>query len=248
MRTMSAESVDMVLTSPPYDNLRDYKGYTFDFEQTAQQIFRVLKPGGVCVWVIGDATVKGSETGTSFHQALHFMEKGFLLHDTMIYEKSGIPFPSKTRYNQTFEYMFVFSKGKPKTVNLIKDKPNVMAGQERKNTRQRTKDGWSTSKGWSIGEFGVRNNIWRYKTGMYKSTKDVEAFKHPAIFPEELARDHILTWTNKGDTVLDPMCGSGTTLKMALTTGRVPIGIDISEEYCEIARKRLTMNQPTKDV
>lgn len=239
--SLESETIDLVLTSPPYDNLREYNGFQFDFRSIAKQLYRVLKPGGVCVWVIGDATVKGSETGSSFRQALYFMECGFNLHDTMIYEKSGIPFPSSVRYNQSFEYMFVFSKGKPKTINLIRDKVNVMAGESRKNTRQRTKDGWAKSEGWSIAPFGIRSNIWRYKTGMNKSTKDKCAFEHPAIFPEELAKDHIISWSNEGDTILDPFNGSGTTTKLALQLNRQFIGIDVSEEYCKIAKVRTFM-------
>ncbi len=239
LKTLDSESVDMVLTSPPYDDLRSYIEYDFDFPKTAFQIVRILKPGGVCVWVVGDATSDGSESGSSFKQALLFMNLGLSLHDTMIYEKSGIPFPSSVRYNQCFEYMFVLSKGKPKTINLIRDKKNVMAGESRKNTRQRTKDGWAESTGWEIADYGIRDNIWRYKTGMYKSTKDIAAFEHPAIFPEELAADHITSWSSPGDLVLDPFNGSGTTTKMAKQLGRRYMGIDISEEYCEIARKRL---------
>jgi site-specific DNA-methyltransferase (adenine-specific) len=242
LRDFPNECIDMVLTSPPYDNLRDYKGYTFDFEGLAKELYRVLKVGGVVVWVVGDAVVNKSETGTSFKQALYFKEIGFNLHDTMIYEKSGIPFPSMTRYNQSFEFMFVFSKGKPKTVNLITDKKNSMAGESRKKIKQRTKNGFSKSEGWTIKDFGIRNNIWKYKTGSNKSTTDNLAYKHPAIFPEQLAQDHINSWSNEGDIVLDPFNGSGTTTKMAKILGRKYIGIDISEEYNQIAEKRLSQD------
>lgn len=158
----------------------------------------------------------------------------------MIYEKSGIPFPSFNRYNGIFEYMFVLSKGKPKTVNLITDKVNIMAGASREKVQYRTKDGFQESAGWTIKDFGVRNNIWRYKTGSNKSSTDSVANEHPAIFPEKLAEDHIISWSNEGDVVLDPFNGSGTTTKCAKYLKRQFIGIDISQEYCEIAIKRLS--------
>jgi site-specific DNA-methyltransferase (adenine-specific) len=251
MKTLEDKSIDMVLTSPPYDNLRDYKGYTFNFEGIAQQIFRVLKDGGVCVWVVGDATIKGSETGTSFRQALYFKEIGFNLHDTMIYEKTGCPFPEQNRYYPIFEYMFVFSKGKPKTVNLIKDRNNVYSGEKvaRKN-HQRNKDGsvsentaYRNNRDKVIKETGVRFNIWRVT-----SSRNVNsgAGNHPAIFPEKLAEDHILSWSNKGDTILDPMAGSGTTLKMAKKNNRNYIGIEISSEYIDIINKRIAEHNCNK--
>ena len=244
LKEMPDASIDCVITSPPYDNLRVYNGYSFNFEDIARQLYRVLKDGGVVVWVVADATINGSESGTSFKQALFFKYIGFNLHDTMIYQKTGIPFPSKNRYLQCFEYMFIFSKGKPKTVHLLEDRENATAGQTRKSRKYRRKDG-SFVKGSdkAIKQTGVRLNIWKYQTGQYKTTKDLEAFKHPAIFPEKLAEDHILTWTNDGDTVLDPFMGSGTTGKMALLHNRNFIGIEISKEYLDIAEKRINGGQ-----
>jgi len=250
MRGMDAASVDMVLTSPPYDNLRTYNGYTFDFESTAREIQRVLKPGGVCVWVVGDATVKGSETGTSFRQALFFKEIGMNLHDTMIYRKNSLTFPDKNRYYQCFEYMFVFSKGKPNTANLIQDKVNKQAnktitGNYREIDGSLKEMSGSKNKR-SIKEKGVRWNIWDYNTGWKHSYSEDFLRGHPAIFPKKLAEDHILSWSNEGDTVLDPFLGSGTTLLAAQELNRNGIGIEISEEYCEIARKRLS-TPPTQN-
>lgn len=223
-------SIDLTVTSPPYDNLRTYKGYTFDFEAIAQQLWRVTKPGGVVVWVVADATINGSETGTSFRQALHFMSLGFNLHDTMIYEKSGAAYPDSNRYWQAWEYMFVFAKFQPKTTVLLRDRPNkyvgVMGGNGRGGLCKRD-------------ENGIRYNIWRYATGRDNSTLDRDAYYHPAIFPEPLARDHIISWSNPGDVVLDPMMGSGTTGKMAVQTGRRFIGIDIAAEYVALARERI---------
>ena len=237
--------IDLAVTSPPYDNLRDYEGYEFDFEAVAAQLWRITKPGGVVVWVVGDATVNGSETGTSFKQALFFMQCGFNLHDTMIYQKTGTHMPSPNRYLANFEYMFVFSKGGPGTFNPIKDRKNRFRERWGKGRTVREKDGSFSQRGNRIAdEFGIRFNIWKYSSGHGYTTKDNFAYEHPAMFPEALASDHILSWSNPGDIVLDPMCGSGTTLKMAKQTGRQFIGIDISEKYCAIARKRVEGAQP----
>jgi DNA modification methylase len=240
MKTMPNEYIDCVITSPPYDGLRDYKGYSFNFEGIASELKRILKVGGVIVWVVGDQTVNGSESGTSFKQALFFKEIGLNLHDTMIYEKNGSPYPETNRYYQSFEYMFVFSKGKPKTANLLNDRKNRWAGSWGKQST-REKDGTLTRREKSSSdEMGVRFNIWRINSGYGRSTKDEIAYQHPATFPESLPADHIKTWTNEGDVVLDPMNGSGTTTKIAQYLGRNFIGIDISKEYCEIANKRLS--------
>lgn len=244
MKQFPEESIDLIVTSPPYDNLRNYKGYKFDYKAIIDELYRVTKKGGVVVWVIGDAVINGSETGSSFRQALYFKEVGFLIHDTMIYEKNSTPYPASVkgnRYSQIFEYMFVFSKGKPKTSNLIADKKNKWAGDTNWGKRkERQKNGeLKEAKNIVVKKYGVRNNIWKYNTGAGYTTKDEIAFKHPAIFPEKLVADHIKTWSNKGDIVLDPMAGSGTTLKMAESLDRKWIGIDISKEYCEIARQRI---------
>jgi DNA modification methylase len=239
-------SIDVVVTSPPYDNLRDYKGFVLVFPDLLRQLYRVLKRGGVVVWVVGDATVKGSETGTSFRQALAFLDAGFCLHDTMIYEKNTSSFPAKrdgTRYTQIFEYMFVFSKGKPKTAHLLCDKPNKWAGHTNWGTNtNRLKDGTleTTTDIKPVPEFSPRNNIWKYNVGKGFNSSDKESHEHPAIFPEKLAEDHILTWSNAGDVVLDPFCGSGTVCKMAKKHGRIYIGIDISPEYCALAERILS--------
>ena len=236
-------SIDLTITSPPYDNLRDYEGYEFSFERTAEQLYRITKNGGVVVWVVGDATIKGSETGTSFRQALFFMDIGFNLHDTMIYQKDNPPpVGGSNRYYQAFEYMFVFSKGKPKTFNPLMQKRRNKWNDKR-TTRYRgvtrNKNGEFVKKQVPINEVVKGQNLWKYMVGGGISTMDKEAFKHPAIFPEKLAEDHILSWSNVGDIILDPMCGSGTTLKMAKMNNRKYIGIDISPEYCEIARSRV---------
>ena len=234
------QSIDLVVTSPPYDNLRTYGGHTWDFEGLAAELWRAIKPGGVVVWIVNDATVDGSETGTSFRQALHFKEIGFRLHDTMIWERES-QYPDAARYYAGFEFMFVFSKQAPKAVNLIADKPNSTFGQAVGGSN-RQPDGSRTRpacEGQAIKQYGVRYNVWKVQKGFAKTTTDAMAFEHPAMFPEALARDHILSWSNEGDTVLDPFSGSGTTLKMARLMGRKGIGIEIHERYCEIAAERL---------
>ena len=232
MKEMPKNFIDLTVTSPPYDNLRTYKGYIFNFKGIAKELFRITKQGGVVVWVVGDETINGSETGTSFKQALYFKEIGFNLHDTMIYQKKSCythDYKNK-RYKAIFEYMFVLSKGKPKTYNEIKDEPILNAGNIYKGGKGRNRNGdLRKSKEFKMGIFQARYNIWRISAD-HRSN-------HPAIFPEQLANDHILSWSNKGDIVLDPMCGSGTTCKMAKKLGRKYIGIEISPEYCEIARR-----------
>ena len=237
MKRMPDNFIDLTVTSPPYDGLRTYNGYSFDFESIAKELYRVTKQGGVVVWVVSDATIKGSETGTSFRQALFFMECGFNLHDTMIYEKQN-PIPlTHNRYEQYFEYMFVFSKGKPKTFNPIKIACKTSGTYtHRRNTGRvaeaatRNRDEISTVK-----EDKYKGNIWTYVVGSKKG----ETGTHPAPFPEQLANDHIISWSNEGDLVYDPFMGSGTTAKMAMLNNRNWIGSEISEEYCKIIEERL---------
>jgi len=238
MKDIPDGSVDLTVTSPPYDNLRTYNGFSFDFESLAKELYRVTKQGGVVVWVVGDATIKGSETGTSFKQALYFKEIGFNLHDTMIYEKVGLSFPDSNRYYQMFEYMFVFSKSVPKTFNPIKDRQNISAGRD-VNGKDRNKDGTfkeRTGAGNIIKPYGTRFNLW-------KVPNQKRWINHPAPFPEQLANDHILSWSNENDTVLDCFMGSGTTGKMAKLLNRNFIGIELDEKYFEIAKKRIEEEQ-----
>ena len=247
MKKLEDNSIDLVVTSPPYDNLRDYKGYILDINGIIEELYRVVKHGGIVVWVVGDATINGSESGSSFKQALKFMDTGFKLHDTMIYEKNTSSFPARRdskRYTQIFEYMFVFTKGKIGTGNLICDKENKWAGHTNwgKNT-QRGKDGIlkETSNIKPVPKKSPRNNIWRYVVGGGFGTKDKTAYKYPATFPEQLATDHIISWSNESDVVLDPFIGSGTTAISCISNNRNYIGFEISEEYCELANKRIEM-------
>ena len=230
--------VDLTVTSPPYDNLRTYNGYSFDFEAVAKELYRVTKQGGVVVWVVGDATIKGSETGTSFRQALFFKEIGFNLHDTMIWNKGQFSAVGalQTRYCPVFEYMFILTKGKIKTFNPIKDKHNKSRGQKItggiRQVNGAIKD--KSTRGNIIAEYGQRFNIWDMAP-----QRQVGEDVHPAPFPEQLAQDHIISWSNEGDLVYDPFLGSGTTAKMAILNKRNWIGSEISKEYCEIAEKRI---------
>lgn len=230
LKQLPAECIDLTVTSPPYDNLRTYNGYTFDFETIAQELYRVTKRGGVVVWVVGDATVNGSETLTSFKQALFFRECGFNVHDTMIYQTDKPPM-NDNRYQAEFEYMFVLSKGKPKTVNLILEN-TLNPGGKRGTYRQANGDLKNAFHKKPTGDKKVRGCIWYYPSGG-------SDFGHPAVYPEKLARDHILSWSNEGDMVLDCFAGSGTTLKMAKILNRNYIGFEISQDYCDLARKRV---------
>jgi len=234
MKRMPDNFIDLTVTSPPYDNLRTYNEYSFDFETIGKELYRVTKEGGVVVWIVGDATINGSESGTSFRQALYFKEIGFNLHDTMIYKRFASN-PPTNRYFQNFEYMFILSKGKPNKTNLIKDRKNnnLKAGGD--NTRQ--KDG-SVKKGKKTGmklnEYGIRENIWEYQC-----QHSLDKTNHPAVFPENLVRDHIYTWSDEGDLVYDCFMGSGTTAKMAHEYKRNWIGSEISKEYCYIIEERI---------
>jgi DNA modification methylase len=233
MSRMKDSFIDLTVTSPPYDNLREYNGYSFDFESVAKELYRTTKNGGVVVWVVGDATVKGSETGTSFKQALYFIECGFSL-ETMVYEKAQACFGSNTYYLQSFEYMFVLTKGsKPKSINHIRDRENKRSGFESMGKGGLKKDGTKPKRHKKeMSKLGKRKNIWRYGVGGGK-------IEHPAIFPEKLANDHIISWSNEGDLVYDPFMGSGTTAKMAKINKRNYIGSEISVEYCEMISKRI---------
>ena len=243
MQKMESGIIDLTVTSPPYDNLRTYAGtldWNFDiFKQVANELYRITKDGGVVVWVVGDATIKGSETGNSFRQALYFKEIGFNLHDTMIWEKSTFSAVGalKTRYAPVFEYMFILAKGKLKTFNPIKDKPNKHFGVAHHGTYRKgdgtTKEVVGKSKGKIVAEYGQRHNVWKI------NEEKVLNKVHPAVFPEQLANDHIISWSNENDVVFDPFMGSGTTGKMAILNNRKFTGVEKVPEYFNIAEKRI---------
>lgn len=241
LRKLPDNFVDLTVTSPPYDGLRIYNGYSFDFENIAKELYRVTKDGGVVVWVVGDSVIDGSESGTSFRQALYFKSLGFNLHDTMIYAKQGCGFPDVSRYFQVFEYMFVFSKGKPKTFNPLlaqKKKTSIIKNPHKGTIREKNGELKVTYRD-NSKPLMVRGNIWTYGVGHLHTTRDEYAFEHPAMFPEKLAEDHILSWSNEGDVVLDPFMGSGTTAKMCILNKRNFIGFELSREYCDIIEQRV---------
>lgn len=228
MAKMPDGFIDLTVTSPPYDGLRTYNGYSFPFEDIAKELYRVTKHGGVVVWVVADQTKKGSESGTSFKQALFFMQCGFNLHDTMIYKRKTAPL-THNRYEQEFEYMFVFSKGKPNTVNHILV-PTVFAGKNKGSIGKNRQTHVAIKT--IVKSERIKGNVWEYAVGG-------KSINHPAIFPEQLANDHIISWSNEGDLVYDCFMGSGTTAKMAKFNNRNYIGSEISKEYCDIIEKRL---------
>jgi len=232
--------VDLTVTSPPYDNLRDYEGYDFDFEKMAQGLKVITKDGGVVVWVVGDATVNGSETGTSFRQALYFKDIGFNLHDTMIYQKLCYMPLTHNRYENVFEYMFVLSKNRPAVFNP-KMKINITKGNLITGNRRHNGNDLSPIHlhGKRKKDKGIEVNVWKYKTGWNHSYTDKIVKGHPAVMPERLAHDHIISWSNESDTIFDPMCGSGTVPKMAERLNRKWLACEISEKYCEIIAKRV---------
>lgn len=236
MKTLDDCSIDLTVTSPPYDNLRQYNGFYFEWEDTLKELFRITKMGGVVVWIVSDQTIEGDETGTSFMQALYAKECGFKLHDTMIWKKDSCAFPESTRYYPIFEYMFVFSKGSPKTFNPIEDRRNKWGGTKVHGTFRQadgTLRGRSTTwKDVVCKEYGARFNVWDIPSEKANKTG------HPAVFPYALARDHILSWSNEGDMVLDPFLGSGTTRLAAYDLNRDFIGYEISEEYFKRQEER----------
>lgn len=236
MERLDENVIDLTVTSPPYDNLRNYNGYNFNFEDIAKNLFRITKKGGIVVWVVGDK-INGGRSLTSFRQGVYFQDIGFNMHDVMIYAKKNTPFMRSNAYTNCYEYMFILSKGTPKTFNPLKEK-TVRSGFEKLVSNKKA-DAKNNKVLKELKEEKTRNNIWYYAVGLGGTTSDKEAFKHPAIFPEKLAEEHILSWSNENDIVFDPMCGSGTTCKMALKNNRNFIGIDISEEYIEIAKNRV---------
>jgi DNA modification methylase len=244
MGKMGDNYIDLTITSPPYDELRNYNGYSFPFEAIATELYRVTKQGGVVVWVVNDSTKNGSETLTSFRQAIYFTQVGFNMHDTMIYRKLNPPPNAGKRYHQSFEYMFILSKGTPKTTNIQLRPRNNKCNDKRtyrKKKFSRNQDGKFNENDYYIKEMVPDFNVWDFYVGGGNTTNDKVAYKHPAIFPEELVKKHIISWSNEDDLIYDPFMGSGTTSKMSILTKRNYIGSEISEEYCNIEKERLLL-------
>lgn len=238
LRTFDKDSINLIVTSPPYFDLRKYEGYSWDFEALAKELLRVTKPGGIVVWIVNDKTKDFNQSGSSFRQALYFQDIGFNLYDTLFWIKNNpitIAKDTATYYIPATEYMFILSKGRPKTINLLNDRRNITAGNKLgKNSKHRH----GTGKEGVCNEYGRRTNCWTYNTAINKT-------EHPAVFPEKLARDLIISWSNKDDIVFDPFAGSGTVPKEAEKLHRKWIGIEISEKYCGIIKKRLYNTEPT---
>ena len=236
------DSVDLIITSPPYDDLREYGGHEFNFRAVADAIIPALKDGGQMAWIVQDAIRNYQETGNSFRQALYFQEHGLLLHQTIIFQKANESGKSHTRYAEVTEYIFILTKGRPKTFNPIIDKPNAEANTRQSNTNKgRNKAGelGSYVGSYTVPKFSKRINVWRYNTSrMAPDFKD--AHKHPAIYPLALGHDLVTSYSNPGDLVLDPMCGSGTTIRAAVNLDRNAVGIDIEPSYIELAKRRMS--------
>ena len=239
MRTFPENSIDLTVTSPPYDQLRHYNGYEFNFYMIAEGLYRITKKGGIVVWVVGDKIKNGNRSLTGFKQALYFQEVGFNVHDVMIYRKKNTPFMRSNAYTNCFEFMFVFSKGRPNTFNALKTK-TVRQGNEML-VFGKGADGVNKKVMGTLKPEKTLTNIWDYAVGLGGTTSDKIAFNHPAVFPEKLAADHILSWSNENDIIFDPMCGSGTTCKMAKKLNRRFIGCDISDEYVKISKERIKL-------
>jgi site-specific DNA-methyltransferase (adenine-specific) len=243
LRDFKDGCVDLTVTSPPYDNLKDYLGNISSWceeswKSIIKDLYRVTSDGGVVVWVVNDATIDGGETGSSFKQALWAVECGFKL-ETMIWEKIGSGcFGSNKLYAQNFEYMFIFIKGKPTRGKLILDRKNkTKPGTVMKVNANIQTDGSSKYQRTIVSkEFGKRNNIWTIDT-----ERKVD---HPAPFPLQLAKDHIISWSNEGDTVLDPFMGSGTTGIAAKLLNRSFLGIELADEYFDMAKERIEGSSP----
>lgn len=233
MSRMNNESIDLVITSPPYGKLRKYNGFSFDFESIAKELVKKIKEGGIIVWICQDQCINGSESGDSFRQALFFQSLGMRIYDTMIWLKPSPQAPTEGRYYDVFEYMFIFSKGKPKTLNLLTDRKNISFGSvSNKETRSSREDRKVKIEKRTVKEFSRRFNVWDISRGRNKT-------EHPAVFPEQLVQDHILSWSNEGDLVYDPFLGSGTTAKMAKLNNRYYLGSEISLDYCIISENRI---------
>ena len=238
LATFDADCIDLTVTSPPYGELRAYGGHSWDFEGLAQQLWRVTKPGGVVVWVVADQTIDGSESGDSFRQALRFKEIGFRLHDTMIYKKQCFIPLTHNRYEQCWEYMFVFANGRPSVWNPIMVKCDTFGTKQLRAAAKQYEPGFAMRRRFErveVNEQRQHENLFVYSVGKNDKTA------HNAPFPEALARDHIISWSNPGDLVYDPFMGSGTTGKMARVSGRDYVGSETSREYCDIAEKRVSI-------
>lgn len=236
------ETVDLTLFSPPYDGIRDYKGnWSLDFGKLGTDLLRVTKDGGLCVVVIGDGTKDFAKSMTSFRLAVDWVDRiGWRLFECCIYQRAGNPGAWWTqRFRVDHEYILMFLKGrKPRTFR--KDHlmvPSLHAGKIYSGTDRLTNGGFKTITPKAVNALKCRGTVWQYNTSNSEGNR--LKLKHPATYPDRLAADVIRCFTQEGDLVLDPMCGSGTSCVMARRTGRRYLGIDVSAEYVAIAKERM---------
>ena len=240
MKGLPSEIIPLTVTSPPYDDLRTYDGLAeWDFMNVARELYRITMPGGVVVWVVQEQIINGSESGESSRQRLAFANIGFRLHHTMVMARtSGYQF-SHARYGRPLEDAFILSKGPPRYFCSIRDQKNKSAGQSRNKTNRNPDGSFDRAGRWTTNPYGVRGPIWLYHTGKHHTAKEDYAFDHPALMPEQMAEDHIVSWSKVGDLIFDPFAGAGTTLKMAMLNHRRFLGFEINPKYVKLARRRL---------
>lgn len=239
--TIRESSVDLTVFSPPYDGLRDYKGKpSFDMAVLGREILRVTKEGGVCCMVIQDATKNGAKSLTSFRTACLFADLGWRLFECCIYSRAGVPGAWWTkRFRVDHEYIFIFTRGDglprrfDKTSLMVESK---YAGITAGGTKRTTKGDFVAIKKTVISPLKCRGTIWHYAASNTERNKTKS--EHPATYPDSLARDIISCFSKEGDLVLDPMMGSGTTGIASVNMGRRFLGIEISVQYMEIAKRR----------
>ncbi len=243
LKQLNDDSIDLVVTSPPYDEMRDYNGFDLRIEEVIGELYRVMKTGGIAVWVAGDETRGGDESATTFEHIIKFKKIGFILYDTMIFKKQNPPPKNHRRYEQCFEYMFILSKGKPLTTRLIMQSCKKAGKIRSGNTYIHDKSDiyFSQHKEGKVFSEKIRSNIWEYTVGNAEKYKNIVRRQHPAKFPILLARDHILSWSNEGEVILDPFMGSGTTALAAKLLNRKYIGFEISKDYWQRSREYLKL-------
>lgn len=240
MKSVPDDIIPLTVTSPPYEGLRTYDGLAdWNFMDVAKELYRITMPGGVVVWVVQEQIVNGSESGESSRQRLAFANIGFRLHHTMVLGKLGGHQHSKGRYGGALEYAFILSKGKPRYFCPFRDKKNKEAGREKIFSNRRIDGTFPAKKKARVHPYGFRSPIWFYATGKHHTANEDYAFDHPALMPQQMAEDFILSWSKVGDLVFNPFAGAGTVLKMALLNHRRYLGFEINPKYVEIARRRL---------
>ena len=241
LKTLPDECIDFVITSPPYDALRDYNGYKLDLHGLGVELLRVLKDGGICVMVIQDSTRDFAKSLTSFRTIVDWCDNiGFRLFECNIYNRQGTEGAWwKKRFRVDHEYMPIFLKGKrPQYFDKENIKiPSKHGGKIMTGANIRTKNGQTGSRKVKINPTKCPGTVMTFGNTCGGESKLKS--KHPAVFPNMLAYDMIECFCPEDGTVLDPFNGSGTTTLAAKCLGRNYIGIDVSEEYNKIARERL---------